>query len=192
MPNGPERVRTDNYVDIMKTSPNQDGHPDERPLNLAKFVPLEPGQPAPAAPLDDGPTLRVRRIAADIVDKKAIPPQSKDEFGLPLKEMLGVITHCYARGVFCSKDIAQILRDEPQLRAAVGRALPNEETIRRFRRRYAAEIEEALENLYRAYPGGGPAPATPGASEGTQQLRREAVERLHDAAWTDNSKGRLG
>jgi len=91
-----------------------------------------------------------------------------------------------------SKDIAQILRDEPQLRAAVGRALPNEETIRRFRRRYAAEIEEALENLYRAYPGGGPAPATPGASEGTQQLRREAVERLHDAAWTDNSKGRLG
>ena len=177
----------------MKTSPNQDGRSDERPLNLAKFVPVEPGQPAPPVPLDDGPTLRLRRIAAEIVDKKAIlPAQSKDEFGLPLKEMLGVITHCYARGVFCSKDISQILRDEPQLRDAVGRALPNEETIRRFRRRYAAEIEEALESLYRACPGGGPASAPPEMSEGTQQLRREAAERLHDAAWTDNSKGRLG
>src|SRR5215510_12799575 len=111
----------------MATSPNQ----DERPLNLGKFVPREAGQPAPAAPLDDGPTLRVRRIAAEIVEKKAIDPaQSKDEFGLPLKEMLGVITHCYARGVFCSKDIAQLLHDEPQMREAVGRALPNEETIR--------------------------------------------------------------
>jgi hypothetical protein len=179
-------------IDFMSTSPNQDGRTDERPLNLGKFVPREAGESAPA-PLDDGPTLRVRRIAAEIVDKKAIEPaQSKDEFGLPLKEMLGAITHCYARGVFCSKDIAQILRDEPQLRDAIGRALPDEETIRRFRRRYAAEIEEALESLYRAYPGGGPAPATPETSEATQALRREAAERLHDAVWTDNRKGRLG
>jgi Transposase domain (DUF772) len=177
----------------MSTSSTQDGGSNERPLNLAKFVPVESGPVAPVEPMDDGPTLRVRRIAAEIVDKKAAAaPLANEEFGLPLKEMLGVITHCYARGVFCSKDIAQILRDEPQLRAAVGRALPSEETIRRFRRRFAAEIEETLETLFRAYPGGGPAPATPETAEGTQQLRRDAVERLHDAAWTDNTKGRLG
>jgi transposase-like protein DUF772 len=176
----------------MATSPDPHGHPEERPLNLAKFVQPEPGQSAPAAPVDEGPTLRMRRIAAEIVEKKAVPAESTDEFGLPLKGMLGVITHCYARGVFCSKDIAQVLRDEPQMRDAFGRNLPNEDTIRRFRRRYAAEIEEALETLYRAYPGGGPAPATPETSEATQQLRREAAERLHDAVWTDNSKGRLG
>ena len=175
----------------MTASPNLDGHSDERPLNLAKFVQPEPSAPTDA-PLDDGPTLRMRRIAAEIVDKKAITAPAKDEFGLPMKEMLGVITHCYARGVFCSKDIAQVLRDEPQMRAAFGRALPNEDTIRRFRRRYAGEIEEALESLYRAYPSGGPAPATEETSEATQQLRREAVERVHDAVWTDNSKGRLG
>ena len=176
----------------MPTTPNQDGAPPERPLNLAKFVQPEPGHPPADAPLDDGPTLRMRRIAAAIIDKKAAPTQSTDEFGLPLEAMLGVITHCYVRGLFCSKDIAQVLRDEPQMREAFGRALPNEENIRRFRRRYAAEIEEALESLYRAFPGGGPAPATDETSEATQQLRREEVERLHDAVWTDNSKGRLG
>jgi hypothetical protein len=137
--------------------------------------------------------MKVRRIAADIVEKKVTPAQQpNDQFGLPLKEMLGVITHCYARGIFCSKDIAEALRQEPALRQALGRKLPNEEAIRTFRRRFATEIEDALESLYRAYPEGGPAPATPETAESTQELRREAAERLHDAAKADNSKGRIG
>ena len=136
----------------MATSPNQDDRNDERPLNLAKFVPAEPGQPSPAALSDDGPTLRMRRIAAEIVDKKTALTQATDEFGLPLKEMLGVITHCYARGVFCSKDISQVLRDEPQMRQAFGRALPNEETIRRFRRRYAGRNRGSLGDIVPGLP----------------------------------------
>ena len=137
--------------------------------------------------------MQLRRIAARVVEKRVPEPaQNRADFGLPLQEMLGVITHCYARGVFCFQDIARLLRDEPKLRAALGRNLPNEDAVRTFRRRYAAEIEEALENLYRAYPGGGPSPATADTAEGTAELRREAVQRLHQAAHTDNTKGRLG
>jgi hypothetical protein len=172
----------------MSDFSKKDSKSENRPLHLSKFAPSQP-----AAPEDDGPTMKVRRIAAQIVAKKVAPAtEPDDQFGLPLKEMLGVITHCYARGVFCSKDIAELLREEPTLRKTIGRKLPSESTIRSFRRRYATEIEEALESLFRAYPGGGPNPATPDASEGTQQLRRAASSRLRDASWTDNTKGRIG
>jgi hypothetical protein len=174
----------------MKNSP-KGKETDKRPLNLGKFAP-GPLPPASDA-VDEGPTLQLRRIAAKVVQKRVPnPEQESKDFGLPLQEMLGVLTQCYARGVFCSKDIADLLREDPKLRAALGRKLPTEDAIRTFRRRYAGEIEEALEGLYRAYPGGGPAPATPETAEGTHQLRREAVQRLHQAAHTDNTKGRLG
>jgi len=177
----------------MSDSSKQDKPAKARPLNLGKFVPDQSASALPADAQDEGPTLKLRRIAAEIVEKRLPARAAKDEsFGLPLKEMLGVITQCYARGVFCSKDIAQVLRDEPILRKRLGRKLPTEAMIRTFRRRHAEEIEQALETLYRAFPGGGPSPATPETSEGTQQLRREASQRLRDAAQTDNSKGRLG
>jgi hypothetical protein len=177
----------------MSSPRKQEGLPEKRPLNLGKFAPTSSQDLPPGAPNDEGPTMKVRRIAAQIVEKKVAPAAQADkEFGLPLKEMLGVITHCYARGVFCSKDIAQVLRDEPALRKTIGRKLPTEDAIRTFRRRYAGEIEEALGGLFRAFPGGGPTPATPDTSEGTQQLRRVASQRLHEASWTDNTKGRIG
>src|SRR4030095_15851337 len=113
-------------------------------------------------------------------------------FGLPVKDMLGLITYCYARGVFCSKDIASLLRQEPTLSDALGRALPDEETIRRFRRRYSAAIEETLKSLYRRFPFAG-SPAGSGSGLGdTEIARRHAAEILHEAARTDNSKGRVG
>ena len=173
----------------MSDSSSSPNGPEERPLHLGKFALGE----ASEAPSNEGPTMMIRRIAGKIVEKELGPTAEMDaEFGMPVKEMLGVITHCYVRGIFCSKDIANLLRDEHDLRAAFGRSLPDEAAIRRFRRRHAELIEGALEDLYRAYPAGGPDPAAPETSERTTILHKEAVERLHEAAWTDNTKGRLG
>jgi len=57
--------------------------------------------------------------------------------------------------------------------------------VRRFRRKFAEEIEDTLENLYRAVP-------KDGEEANTEVLHRQAVERVHEAAWTDNTRGRLG
>lgn len=166
---------------------------DERPLHLGKFAPGAPGAAGENGATDEGPTLMLRRIAGQVVVKElGAEAAASEDFGIPLKEMLGVITHCYVRGVFCSKDIARLMRDEPELWQAFGRSLPDETDIRRFRRRHAELIEDALEDLYRAYPGGGPEPATAQTTEGAEIRHSEAVERVHDAAWTDNTKGRLG
>ncbi len=104
---------------------------------------------------------------------------------------MGVVGHCFARGLYCSKDIAQALQDEPALREKFGRKLPGEEAIRRFRRCFAHELETTLGTLYKADPSQSPEPAP--AEEGeTKFFKKQAVERVHDAVWADNTKGRIG
>ncbi len=159
-----------------------------KPLNLGKFA---PGGEAASAHQPEGETIFIKRTAAETVERKFDPAaQASDEFGLPLKEMLGVITYCYARGVFWSGGIAELLRNDPELRKAFGSNLPDGQDIRRFRRRYAEEIEEALETVYRVYPPAGQEGAQDTTQGQTEIVRRQASERLHDASWTDNVHGR--
>lgn len=151
-----------------------------KPLNLAKFKPSTK-LPQPAGPpTGEGETMFIRRTTAAAVESKLAPAeQQNEEYGLPLKEMLGVITYCYARGYFNSGEIAALLKKEPELRKSLGRKLPDEAAIRRFRRKYAGEIEDALELLYQAFP-----PQDAALPAGT--AHRQASSRVHDAIWTDN------
>lgn len=159
--------------------------PATRPLNLGRFA----TPPGGGGDDREGQTVFLKRAAADTVERSLGADAAADtEFGLPLQQMLGVITYCYARGLFCSPDIADRLRSDPELRSQFGRSLPDAVAIRGFRRRYAAEIEDTLEALYRTFPPG--APGAPGPD--TEVIHRQAVERLHDASWADNTKGRLG
>ena len=121
-----------------------------------------------------------RTTAAAVENKFEAAEQQTPEFGLPVKEMLGVITYCYARGVFNSGEIAARLKKEPELRKAVGGNLPDEATIRRFRRKYAGEIEDALELLYQHFP---PQNAVDPLED---VAHKQASSRVHDAIWTDN------
>jgi hypothetical protein len=161
--------------------------PKARPLNLGKFAPTAKVPDAQTPPEGEGETMFIRRTTAATVETK-LPPEAAEngEFGLPMKEMLGIITYCYARGVFNSGEIAARLKKEPTLREAFGRNLPDETTIRRFRRKYANEIEDALELLYQAFPPQDP--ALPAHSDGQPDklAQKQAGSRVHDAIWVDN------
>src|SRR5579863_4316046 len=125
---------------------NQDSTKN-KPLNLGKFDPSKGEELG-----SEGETMFIRRTTAAVVEQKLGAVASTEEFGLPLKEMLGVITYCYARGVFPSGAIAELLKQTPELANSVGKKLPDEAAIRKFRRQYAEEIEDALETLYRVFP----------------------------------------
>ena len=155
--------------------------PEGKPLNLAKFKPSPDNEQPQTPPEGEGETMFIRRTTAAAVENKfEAAAQQSAEFGLPLKEMLGVITYCYARGVFNSGEIAARLKQEPELRKAVGGNLPDETTIRRFRRMYAGEIEDALELLYQHFP-------PQAAAERPEDLaHKQASSRVHNAIWTDN------
>ncbi len=161
----------------MSKSPGPEG----KPLNLGKFKPSPDNAQLQTPPEGEGETMFIRRTTAAAVENKfEAAAQQSAEFGLPLKEMLGVITYCYARGVFNSGEIAARLKQEPELRKAVGGNLPDETTIRRFRRMYAGEIEDALELLYQAFP---PELA---AADKEKLAHQQASARVHNAIWTDN------
>ena len=164
----------------------------EPPLNLKKFAPVPGGDPNPVITGDEGKTVFIRKTAILSAGQMADAARKEDDkFGLPVKDMLGVITYCYVRGVFSSKEIAEKLGREPELRKGFGRDLPDEADVKAFRRRYAAEIEELLETVYRAFPGGEPAPAAPAGASETEVVHRKAVERLHDASWEDTMRRHL-
>lgn len=183
---GRERRDESDYFP-MSHSERSETAAETRRLNLGKFA-----SPAPAAGNErEGQTAFLHRVAAETVERSLGPEAATNtEFGLPLKQMLGIITYCYARGLFCSPDIARHLRSDPELRRPFGRSLPDAEAIRRFRRQYAAEIEDTLESLYRAFPV--PDTENPGTSADTEIIQRQAAERLHDASWADNTRGRIG
>lgn len=144
-------------------------------LHLKKFAGPE------ADPADDGQTMVIRRAAVATAAKVA--PEEEDfekEFGMPLAQMLGIVCHCYARGVFRSDDVAGLIRNEKALREAFGRKLPDGPAVRRFRRRYADQLEETLETAYRVQ-------SKEGETE-TVFLQKKAAETIHDAAWTDNNR----
>jgi hypothetical protein len=162
--------------------------PKKKPLNLAKFTPSPKSETPSGPPAAEGETFFIKRAAAATVEKR-LPPaaQETQEFGLPLKEMLGLITYCYARGVFNSAEIARLLKQEPALAKSLGRKLPSEDTIRRFRRRFAGEIEDALETLYTAFPPQDPTlPAHADPAQQGNTAHFQAGSRVHDAIWTDN------
>jgi hypothetical protein len=158
-----------------------------KPLNLGKFKPATKAEQPQEPSLNEGETMFIRRTTAAAVEGRFDPAaQQTAEFGLPLKEMLGVITYCYSRGIFNSGEIAARLKQDPELCKAIGRNLPAETAIRRFRRMYAGEIEDALEMLYQAFPPQDEA-RTPGATGQTEIIaHKHASSRVHDAMWTDN------
>jgi len=151
----------------------------ESTLNLKKFA-------AGTTEADHGQTAFIKKSADQLAANVPISSPEDHAFGIPVKDMLGMITYCYVRGVFSSKEISERLKNGPELRKAFGQKLPDEDEIKSFRRRHAAEIEDLLETVYRVYP----TKTEPGATQ-TEIVHREAVERLHDAAWEDSMRRHL-
>ncbi len=161
----------------MEPSSESKNPPPAKPeLHLGRFVTHDPtpaGEP-------EGATMIIKRAAVETArnaEKTAGPGDSESD--LPLSVMLGLISYCYARGIFRSDDIARRLQEQPELAAAFGGNLPDGPAVRRFRRRHSEEIEETLETLYRELPSDAPTD--------TVHIQRQAKDRVHDAAWTDNT-----
>ncbi|MEI7728123.1 MAG: transposase [Verrucomicrobiota bacterium] len=164
----------------------------ESPLHLNKFAHRSAGETDPVVPGSESQTIFIKKTAEEsAAHLPQAAPGEDDAFGLPIKDMLGVITYCYVRGVFSSKEIAEKLKQDPELRKSFGKHLPDEADIKAFRRSYAAEIEDLLETVFRAFP---PNASKTDGAQGvgqTEIVHREAVDRLHDANWEDSMRRHL-
>jgi hypothetical protein len=161
-------------------------------LHLGKFAPGRTPVPDEQA---GSATIAVKRAVQQTVEQAGHVAMPKDSGELPPAEMLGAVSYCYAKGVYSSEEIeARMLRD-PRLRESVHGEVPRAEAIRRFRLLNRDVIRTTLEKAFRfmrkrpAPSAGTSAPPLAGipANEGTITIvRREASERLDQAAFVDN------
>ena len=166
-------------------------------LHLGKFA---PGAASPADEQTGSETISIKRAAHQTVEQAGHVAMPKDAGELPPEQMLGAVSYCYAKGVYSSEEIeARMLRD-PKLREAVHGEVPRANAIRRFRLLNHDAIRGTLEKAFRFMrkrsPASNPPNVTPqptgtvaakSAEEGTVTiLRREANERLDQAAFIDN------
>jgi len=174
-------------------------------LNLAPFAPgRKTPAPSPGStpPDEEGITMIVAQAAADVAQKKPDPATPTPP--PPRPEMLGAVAYSYAKGVYRSEDISRKMEGNPEYRAASGERVPDAQAIRRFRRLNRDAIMETLAKVFRrqrkqrstealsqTLPGAEPAATSgqqgvPEPGETTLISRRDAEQKLNNAAWVDN------
>jgi len=92
------------------------------------------------------------------IDPRLIPlPAAGASIACQPRVLLGLLTYCYASGVFSSQEIEARVRKDPILILLCGQELPDWHLIRRFRRYNREVIQRCLEvTLYHATGGCGP------------------------------------
>jgi len=131
----------------------------------------------------ENPNLRDLVLAAvRQIDPRLIPlPAAGAGIACQPRVLLGLLTYCYASGVFSSQEIEARMRKDSILILLCGQELPDWQVIRRFRRYNREVIQRCLEvTLYHATAGCGPrAPVGPEGNDPVASAARscDAVDR---------------
>ena len=146
-------------------------------------------RPMPTGSPEMDPTESVTGIVMTAVretDEPVISPTGASD--VSPRSMLGLVTYCYAKGIYGSSEVAQELRDRMQQNS-----IPDAKTIRRFRRLnrgvLQTTLEKALRLIRRSRRKKAPVPA-PGiessaSDETIIMTRREAADKIETAAIID-------
>jgi hypothetical protein len=185
----------------VKSAP-ADNPRKERETTELHLDQLMPGSTAAASP-EGSVTAFIARAAAETVRESPTPVVVPKAAGpVPPESMLGVVSYCYAKGVYGSNDIGRKLNQNPAFRASCQNEVPRPEDIRRFRKLNREAIQKTLEKVFQfartkvaetwspsnPFRGASPASATliPGGPEEAQSFaRREASDRLDKATFID-------
>lgn len=167
-------------------------------LNLKRFA---PGNAFNRSRGETGSlTASIQRGAKAAADagKRLIAPAGSE---LPPTQLLGVVSYCYAKGVYDSAEIEDKMRQSPELRAATHDNIPGASLIRRFRRLNREAIHAMLEEAFRFLRHKAkasacvPLPGQPPTHRGSGTfdpettvtfVRKEAERTLNEAAFVDN------
>jgi hypothetical protein len=175
----------------------QHTEPDTRTLGLEKFVGAgdsiawssdESGTDCPIRFFVKAATETCRQGSKPVVKPKHTGP-------LPPASILGIVSYCYANGVYAAEDIERKLIKNLRVRIACGNEVPRASAIRRFRALNRGAILAMLERFFcrkRSRDTATVAPAADSASlspalDGNVQsfARKEALNRLDKAAFID-------
>jgi hypothetical protein len=116
-----------------------------------------------------------------------IEPKLRPEASVRVEAMLGVISYCYAKGLFDSGEIERRLWEDEAFLKTFEENIPSAQGIRAFRRRHRknilAIIEEALQQYWQR--ASNLPPDMPGIIELSEAVRRKAQQLLDMACAID-------
>ena len=125
------------------SEPSGSKPPSEAPLHFGELVDSHAGTEAP------GTTQFIRRAVAETSAKKErqiVVPQEVGKLSPEL--LLAVVTYCYAKGVYGCAEIEEAILSDKDLRAKFGNDLPDDRSLRRFRRLNREAIKATLERAF--------------------------------------------
>jgi len=165
---------------------------DQPPKHLKNFAKLS--QPVDATDEDNNTIfMHIADAAGKQIEKhQQVPGRGEKSISMNPDTMLGVISYCYAKGVYRSEEIEIFLWKDEAFLETYGNLLPSAEDIKRFRMRYREEIlktlDLALKEFWRHNPNPPKDLAKPTAEEmNTAMLsREEAKKRVDNAVFRDH------
>jgi hypothetical protein len=91
------------------------------------------------------------QAAARAFSSAALQPVCAPGAGLAFqaRSLLAILTYCYAREIYSSAEVEDLMRSDLVLRSACGNAIPDALTLRRFRRCNHEAIEQCLFTVLR-------------------------------------------
>lgn len=101
---------------------------------------------------DDSPTISgyIRRAASDVAPENSSTPAPAPRSQLQPEILLGVLSYCYASGVYDSAEIENRLWEDHTFRARFDQQLPTAPRIRQFRRRHRPQLLSIITSALRA------------------------------------------
>jgi hypothetical protein len=117
-------------------------------LNLKKVT--EEFDPREAPEQDACTTQFIRKAAAETAGDAATKVVVPRELGpLSPRVLLSIITYCYAKGVYTCTEIEDAVLTDEGLRKELGENLPDDRSLRKFRRLNGEAIRATLERAFK-------------------------------------------
>jgi hypothetical protein len=188
--------------DGAKSGP-RDNPQDERETAILHLGQLAPGSASAASPQESVTAFTAKAAAETIKESSRPVVVPKTAGAVPPESMLGVVSYCYAKGIYGSDDIGRKLNQDTAFRISCGNDVPRPEDIRRFRKLNREAIQKTLEKVLQfartkvaealspsnPFRGEANRPTTPLVAapkdEANAIARREASDRLDKATFID-------
>ena len=155
-------------------------------LRPARGLTLPPTPPTPPSNDRSRPSVLISpaqavQAAARAYSSSSLQPVCAPGAGLAYqpRSLLAVLTYCYARNIFSSQEVEDMMRSDTALRSACGDDIPDAPTLRRFRRRNPEAIESCLFTVLRQLAD------QQGAHPADVEVMEEAHQRLRLAMFVD-------
>jgi len=98
----------------------------------------------------DSTTHFIKRAAAETAGEAGACLKVPEELGpIAPRVLLSIITYCYSKGVYSCSEIEEAILHDPELRATLGTNLPDDRSLRKFRRMNREAVRATLERAFR-------------------------------------------